>query len=75
VNVTVTQPEGAGPLVLSPGNEPAPPTVISISFAKGQTRASNLILRLASDGSGTISVQNYSGGTAHFILDVSGYFE
>ena len=45
------------------------------SFAAGQTRASNAIVRLGSDGSGTLGVQNNSPGSVHFILDVNGYFE
>jgi hypothetical protein len=75
VNVTVTQPAAPGSLTLYAGNEPAPAPATAISFATGQTRAANTIVRLGSDGSGTLGVQNNSSGTVHFILDVNGYFE
>jgi hypothetical protein len=73
-NVTITQPASPGDLALFAGNEPVP-TARTISFSAGQTRASSVIVRLGSDGSRTIGVQNNSSGTVHFILDVNGYFE
>ena len=47
----------------------------AISFAAGQTRANNAILYLATDGTGSIGVENDSVGSVHFILDVNGYFQ
>jgi len=47
----------------------------AISFPPSRARANNAIVQLATDDSGTISVINNSGGTVHFILDVSGYFQ
>ena len=41
----------------------------------GSTRANNAVLQLATDGSGTIKVNNTAPGPVHFILDVNGYFE
>jgi hypothetical protein len=33
------------------------------------------MLRLATDGAGTIGVQNAAAGTTHLIIDVNGYFQ
>lgn len=73
-NVTVTGPTAGGSLVLFPGNG-IPTGTSSINFSAGQTRANNAILLLATDGSGSITVENDSAGTTHFILDVNGYFQ
>jgi hypothetical protein len=74
VNVAVTSPVASGFLKLYPGDGLAP-LASSINFSAGQTRANNAIVLLATDGSGTLRVQNGSTGTVHFILDVNGYFE
>lgn len=72
-NVTVTQPADAGDLILHAGGEPTP-TVSTISFRSGVTRANNAIVRLATDGSGTLNAVNQSPGTVHVIVDVNGFF-
>jgi hypothetical protein len=74
VNVAVTSPVASGFLKLYPGDGLAP-LASSINFSAAQTRANNAIVLLATDGSGTLRVQNGSTGTVHFILDVNGYFE
>jgi hypothetical protein len=74
VNVAVTEPASSGNLSLHAGNEPVSPTA-TINFSTGHTRANNAIVRLASDGSGTLGVQSNSAGAVHFILDVNGYFQ
>jgi hypothetical protein len=74
VNVTVTQPAGTGDLLLYPANLPTAPVASTISFRPGKTRANNTLLLLASNGTG-FKVHNFSAGTVHFILDVSGWFE
>jgi hypothetical protein len=74
VNLTVTQPTASGFFTLFPANRPAP-TAASITFVPGLTLSNNAIVSLAIDGSGGLTVKNGSGGTAHFILDVTGYFE
>jgi hypothetical protein len=74
VNVAVTAPAASGFLKLYPGDGLAP-LASSINFSAAQTRANNAIVLLATDGSGTLRVQNGSTGTVHFILDVNGYFE
>jgi hypothetical protein len=73
-NVTVTQPAAPGHLTIQPADL-APPLASTINFSTGQTRASNAILRLSLDGSGSVTVENAAGGPVHFILDVNGYFE
>jgi hypothetical protein len=73
VNVAVTQPTAAGNLRLYPAGAPLP-TVSTINYSSGQTRANNAILAL--NASGELSVWCAQGsGSAHFILDVNGYFE
>jgi hypothetical protein len=75
VNVTVTGSGAPGELRLFPGNGISPnPPVSTISYAAGKTRANNAIVRLATDGTATIKVQNVSAAAVHFILDVSGYY-
>lgn len=74
VNVTVTQPSAPGYLSLFEGGGAAP-LASTINFAPGQTRANNAVIRLASDGAGTLAILNGSTGSAHVILDVNGYFE
>ena len=75
VNVTVTQPEASGTFVLYRGDLGSVPEASTISFPAGRTRANNSILALDLHGGQTIRVLNDSTGPAHFILDVSGYFE
>ncbi len=75
VNLTVTQPDAAGQLILYPADIGGVPVASSINFAGGQTRANNAMVTLAYDGSGGIKVHNASTGTVHFILDVNGYYQ
>lgn len=71
LNVTVTQPTSSGALTLFPGSGVAPITT-TISFAAGKTRANNAVIGLAA---GVLSVMNrQEAGSAHVIVDVSGYF-
>ncbi len=74
VNLTVTQTAAAGSLTAFAGNG-VPNGTSSISFAAGATRANNAMLALATNGTGSIGVENDSAGTVHFILDVNGYFQ
>jgi len=73
VNVTVTQTAAAGFVTLFPANRSLPSTS-NINFRLGQTTANNAVVRLATDGTGVLAVQNGSPGSVHFILDVNGYF-
>jgi hypothetical protein len=74
INLTVTQEVAAGSLTAYAGNG-VPNGTSSISFAAGRTRANNAIVNLATDGTGSIAVENDAAGTVHFILDVNGYFQ
>jgi parallel beta-helix repeat protein len=74
VNVTVATAGAAGMLVLFAGNDPIPGTS-TISFSSGRTRANNALLRLATDGTGSFSVQNGAAGPVPLIVDVNGYFQ
>ncbi len=75
VNITVTGSGATGELRLFPGNGISPnPPASSIFYAAGKTRANNGIVRLATDGTATLKVQNVSAAAVHLILDVSGYY-
>jgi PKD repeat protein len=71
-NLTVTQQSMAGYLYLGP-TATANPASSTLNFPVGDNRANNVILALG--GGGTLSATYVaSGGTAHLILDVTGYF-
>jgi hypothetical protein len=72
LNATVTGPSGLGNLTLFPAGG-AVPLASSLNYGPGQTRANNTVVRL---GNGGLSVRcTQASGTAHLILDVTGYFE
>ena len=73
-NLTVTQSTAPGHLTIHPAGT-GTPLASAINFSTGKTRANNAILRLSTDGSGSIAVENAATGPVHFILDVNGYFE
>ena len=75
VNLTVVDAVTLGHLTLFPGDAPGPPLVSNVNFNAGITRANNAVVRLATDGTGTIKVRNGSAGAVHLVLDVNGYFE
>jgi uncharacterized repeat protein (TIGR01451 family) len=73
VNLTVSQPTANGNLRLYPAGTPLPPTS-AINYVAGQTRANNAIAPL--NGLGELAIRcSQASVTAHFILDVNGYFE
>jgi hypothetical protein len=74
VNVVVTNAFAAGTLLAYPGDG-MPTTSSTISFGQFQTRANNTQIQLATDGSGTIRIQNTAPGMVDVILDVNGYFQ
>lgn len=74
LNVTAVNPGGAGNLVLGPGGEPVPPTN-TVSFAAGQNRANNAILKLSAGDVLKVLASVAGGGTVHLVLDVNGWFE
>ena len=75
LTVTAVQATGQGYLKLHAGNASSQSS--SINFAANQNRSNNAIVRLSTNGDGTIAITPYvaGGGTVHVILDVAGYFE
>ena len=73
-NATATNAGQPGYLTLFPGNGTQPLTS-TINFLAGRTRANNVTLPLATDGTGTFRVFTGSPAPVDFILDVNGYFE
>lgn len=73
VNVTATASSATGNLRLFPAGT-ALPLVASINYSAGQTRGNNAIVSLSPSGAITVRCAQASG-SAHFILDVGGYFE
>ena len=73
--MTVTNTGAAGTLSLYPGDLPAAPNALTLSFRAGQTRANNALVGLASDGSGAFNVANTAAGPLDVIVDVNGWFE
>ncbi len=73
-NVTADSPTGPGHLVFLPGNQASGPFAHStISFDPANSpRVNNAILRLATNGAGTVAVATST--QVHLILDVYGYF-
>ncbi|HEV7672830.1 MAG TPA: hypothetical protein VGS22_30300 [Thermoanaerobaculia bacterium] len=76
VTLTVTGGTGGGHLSLFPGNLTVPATA-ALNFAVAQTRSSNAIATLATNGAGTLGLSAFvgGGGTVEAIVDVFGYFE
>ena len=79
VNITVTQPDGAGWLRAYSGNsclEP-PPAHSNINYAAGQTIPNSVLIQLAHDyycGSTPDGFSIYQTTSGHVIVDLFGYF-
>ncbi len=75
VNLTITEPTGAGFLTAFPGDAPRPSTS-TINFVSGKNRGNNAIIPLAANGDGTLALFAFvqGAGQVHAILDVNGYF-
>lgn len=73
LNVTVTGADAAGSLTLYAAGT-ARPLATAINYPAARTRANNAIAALGSSGGLAVHCDQASG-TAHVILDVSGYFE
>jgi hypothetical protein len=76
INATIVSPTGAGDLNLFASGITPPQTSV-INFTAGSTRANNAMVRVDGPlvGSLDVSPTVSGGGTVHFILDVTGYFE
>ncbi|MEO8054198.1 MAG: VCBS repeat-containing protein [Acidobacteriota bacterium] len=72
-NLTVTNIQAAGELVVYPADVSRPPTS-SLSFRPGRTRANNALVYLSAT-TATFSVFNSCPGAVDFVLDVNGYFQ
>ena len=73
-NVTVLPATAGGSLVAYPGDGSLPGTN-TISFDPGHPRGNNAVLLLATDGSGTVRVNNSAADAVHLVVDMSGYFQ
>jgi hypothetical protein len=74
VNATVTGSTGPGSLNLYAAFPATIPGTSVVNFSAGATRANNAVVGL--DDAGQMAVFNQmASGTAHFVLDVVGYFE
>jgi flagellar capping protein FliD len=74
LNVTAVSPTVGGHVTVFPGGTAVPATS-TVNFSAGQTRANNLIVGLAADFSGKLTLRAVvPGGEVHFTVDVVGYF-
>jgi uncharacterized repeat protein (TIGR01451 family) len=74
INVTVALSTSAGNVRLFPAGD-ALPTISTINYTAGQTRANNAIIKLNSSGAMSAFAGQPAGTTVHVIIDVNGYFE
>ncbi len=72
-NVTVIG-ASTGVISLFPGNA-LPLGTSTVNFTAGHVKANNAIVMLATDGTGTVAVQNAGATGTQFLLDVNGYFK
>lgn len=74
VNVTVTQGTASGSLRIYPDGDPIPNTTV-MNFIADQARANNAILPLGPTGGFQALATLFPGGSVHFVVDVTGYFD
>lgn len=74
LNVTVTQPTGAGFVTLFPTGTGVPSTS-NINFRVGATRANSAVVRLGTGGALTAAAGLAAGTSVHVIIDIAGYFD
>lgn len=75
LNVTAVSATGPGHVTLYPGLHL--PTVSTLNFATGQTRANNAVIPLPADETGALNARAavVGPGQVHLLIDVHGYFE
>jgi len=73
MNLTVTEPAAVGHLRVYPTGGGLPLTS-ALNYSTGQTRAGNGVFMLGSGGAFTVRC-NQPSGTAHLVVDVTGYFQ
>jgi hypothetical protein len=74
LNLTATQSSAQGNVALFPAGQPAP-TVSTINYVAGQTRANNAVVSLDPSGAMAAFVGQPVGTTVHLVIDVNGYFQ
>jgi hypothetical protein len=72
--VTATQPTAPGDIWLYAAGETGP-TVPTLYYETGQTRANNAVVSLNPSGELAAFIGQRAGTTVHLILDVNGYFD
>jgi hypothetical protein len=72
VNLTVVAPASSGHFTAFPAGGSLP-LASTINFSAGQTRANNAVLPLGTGGA--VSIFNGGTGSAHVVIDVTGWFE
>jgi hypothetical protein len=69
VNVTVTQPETSGIIVVYPTGQ-SRPVASNLNYLRAQTVPNLVVAKVAADG----TIQLYSSANTHLVADVVGYF-
>jgi serine protease len=73
-NLTIVGQTGSGFASVAPSFPSMPPTTSTINAPKGDTRANGLTVRLSPTGRLAAVYVSASGGSAHLIFDVTGYY-
>lgn len=72
-NLAIIDPEGAGHVTIWPANN-VQPVVSNLNFSYGQIIANSFVCLLNEAGRFNVSFAISSGGRAHFVVDVTGYY-
>jgi hypothetical protein len=73
-NVAVTGSSVAGTVRIGPAG--TTPSLDTISFRAGDTRANNAVLDLFGTPTGSVTVvSGFASGTTHLVVDVTGYWQ
>ncbi|XVS66453.1 hypothetical protein ACQPYE_10450 [Actinosynnema sp. CA-299493] len=70
LNVTVTEPSGAGHLSVYP-TDVARPTVSSLNYTRGWTGANSVTVKVGADGA--VNLYNH-GAAVHLVADINGFY-
>jgi hypothetical protein len=71
-NVTVTEPQGNGNIIVFPDTDTSLPSTSNVNFSKGQTVANAVLGQLKTDGNQVFYNESYS--STQLISDFFGYF-
>ncbi|MER6591534.1 right-handed parallel beta-helix repeat-containing protein [Micromonospora purpureochromogenes] len=71
-NLTVTKPTQAGFLTMYPSTDAQPPNASNVNFVGGETASNLATVNVGQFG--TVRVHNNSRGSAHLVVDQTGYF-